>query len=78
MIGKDPPDGLKGWNSHGKKKGGEKVDGFERRWAWKISGSRSQVARASARAKTDRMAGKTKKRDRDRVLCTKPKKGGTG
>jgi hypothetical protein len=56
LIGKDPPDCLKGRNSHGKKKGGEKVDGFERRRAWKTSRSRSQVAKASAKAKTDRMA----------------------
>jgi len=46
----------------GKKGGGGKVDGGERRWVWKISGN---MARASANAKTDGMARKKKKCDRD-------------
>ena len=45
------------------KKGG----GSERRWAWKISRSRSQVARASAKAKTERMA--SKRRSVTVTLC---------
>ena len=45
-----------------KKGGGRKGGRAEHRWVWKISGS---VARASANAKTERMAGKKKKCDCD-------------
>jgi hypothetical protein len=46
----------------GKKRGGRKGGRAERRWVWKISGS---MAKASANAKTDRVARKKKKCDRD-------------
>src|SRR5713226_617868 len=49
-------------NSHGKKKGGGKVDGLSASGY----GRYQEQARASAKAKTDGVARKKKRRDRDR------------